>query len=100
MPNASNRLRKQAKKVSKELHKMNGTVRDAAHEKLREISKAGSERYEDGRSKVLRVERRLVHMIQRRPFRFALIATTVGVLLGGLWFRRSVLSRARTKDAI
>jgi len=100
MPNASDRLRKQAKKVSKELHKMNGAVRNATQQKLREISKTGAERYEDGRSKVLRVEHRLMHMIQRRPFRSALIATTVGVLLGGLWFRRSAPSRIRTKDAI
>ena len=51
MPTASDRLRKQAKKVSKEIHKMNGAVKDAAEDKLRKVRKNGSKRYEEGEAK-------------------------------------------------
>ena len=66
MLTANDRLRKQAKRVSKEVHKMNGTVKEAAQEKLRQIRKDGSKRYEEGRGKMRRAERGVV-MIYPRP---------------------------------
>ena len=50
MPTASDRLRKQAKKVSKEMHKMNGAVKDAAQETVHAIRRNGSDSYDAARS--------------------------------------------------
>ena len=52
MSTTSNRLRKQAKKVTEDLQEMGGTVRDAAQEKLGQVGETVSEYYEQGRDKV------------------------------------------------
>ena len=51
MVTANDRLRKQAKKVTKDLREMRGTAKDAAREMLRQIHKNGSQRYEQGAAK-------------------------------------------------
>jgi ElaB/YqjD/DUF883 family membrane-anchored ribosome-binding protein len=99
MPTSSDRLRKQAKKVTKEIHKMNGVVKDAAQEKLRQIRKNGSERYEQGRGKIHQTERGVVLLIRERPLRSVLIAAGIGVVFGGLWLRGLTMARAHTKSA-
>ena len=99
MPTASDRLRKQAKKVTKEIHRMNGAVKDAAENKLRKVRKNGSKHYEEGRSKMHQLERQVVQTIRERPIRSTLIAAGVGVVFGGFWFRRLTMGRARTINA-
>jgi len=99
MLTANDRLRKQAKKVAKEVHKMNGTVKQAAQEKLRKLRKDGSKRIEEGRGKMRRAERGVVRFIQERPLRSTLIALGVGFVFAGVWFRRLTMARARTKSA-
>ena len=98
MPTTSNRLRKQAKKVTKEIHKMHGAVKDAAQEKLRQIRQDGSDRYEQGREKINRAERGVVLFIRDRPLRSALIAAVIGLVFGGFWFHRLTMVPARTKN--
>ena len=85
---ANDRLRNQAKKVTKDLREMRGTAKDAAREMLRQIHMNGSQRYEQGRGKVQQAEGAVEHFIQRRPLKSVLIAAGVGVVLGGLLFRR------------
>jgi ElaB/YqjD/DUF883 family membrane-anchored ribosome-binding protein len=98
MPTTSDRLRKQAKKVTKELHKMNSTVKDAAQEKLQDIRNNGSEHYDNGRRKMRQTERRVTQLIRNRPLRSALIATALGVVLGGFMFRRLRAARVHTNS--
>ena len=97
MPMASNRLRKQTKRVNKEIHKMNGTVKNAAQERLRAIRSKGADGYEAARSSAYGFRTAILQVIRRRPTRFALFATGVGVLLGGFWFRHLVRARVRSK---
>jgi len=97
MPTASDRLRKQAKKLTKDLRELRGTAKDVAQEKLRKIRENGSIRYGEGRGKVHRAELTVEHLIQHRPFKSVLIATGVGVVLGGLWIRRMMKSPAHAK---
>ena|SRR5438552_18126458 len=99
MPTASDRLRKQAKKVAKEIHKMNGAVKGAAEDKLRKVRKNGSKRYEEGRSKMHQWEHQMVQTIRGRPIRSTLIAAGIGVVLGGFWFRRLIMAWTRAKNA-
>ena len=98
MVTANNRLRKQAKRVAKEVHNMNGTVKKAAQEKLRQIRKDGSKRYEEARGKMRLAERGVVKSIRDRPLRSTLIALGVGVVFAGVWFLRFT-KWARSKSA-
>jgi ElaB/YqjD/DUF883 family membrane-anchored ribosome-binding protein len=99
MATASDRLRKQAKQVRKSLREMRGTAKDVAQEALQHIRENGSERYAQGRGKVLRAEHAVEHYIQQRPLKSVLIAAGVGVVLGGYWLRRMTAARARSKSA-
>ena len=67
MLTANDRLRKQAKKVAKEVHKMNGTVKEAAQEKLRKVRKNGSKRYEEGRGKMHRADATWCNLFETDP---------------------------------
>ena len=69
MPTARDRIRKHVKRVVKEIHRMNGVAKETAQEKLREIRKQGSNRYEEGRDKVQQLERRVGRLIRDRPLR-------------------------------
>ena len=99
MSPASDRLKKQAKKVTKEIHNMNGAVKDVAQERLRQIRKTGSKHFDAGRGKIHQAERHMVLFIRDRPIRSALIAAAIGVVFGGYWYRRLTMGRARTKSA-
>ncbi len=95
MSATSDRLRKQAKKVAKDLHGVRVAAADVAHEKLREIRKNGSQHYNEGRSKVYQFEHQVVQIIRERPFRSALIAAGAGAVFGGYWIRRLMKAQAR-----
>ena len=98
MPTASDRLRKQAKKLTKGLRELRGTAKIVAQEKLRQIRENGSMRYDEGRGKVHRAELTVERLIQHRPFKSVLIAAGVGVVLGGFWIRRMMKPPAHTKN--
>jgi ElaB/YqjD/DUF883 family membrane-anchored ribosome-binding protein len=95
----NNRLRKRAKKVTKDLRKLSGTVQHVAQKKFRHLRANASEYYEQGRDQVQHAERAVEHLIQKRPLKSVLIAAGVGIVLGGFLFRRIATARARTKSA-
>jgi len=85
---ATDRLRKQASKVTEDLQEIVGTARDAARENLGQLRENAAECYEQGRDRVQNVERALEHSIRTRPFLSVLIAAGVGLLLGRFGMRR------------
>ena len=91
----SNRLRKQARKVTKDLHKMADIAGKEVRKNLRQLRATVSERYEQRRGKVHEFARKSVQFIVDRPFESTLIAAGVGLVLGRFWFRRC---RARRTD--
>ena len=99
MTTANDRLRKQAKKVTKGLHELRGTAKDAARETLRHIRENGLDRYAQGRGKVHQAEHAIEKFIQKRPLKSVLIAVGVGVVLGGYCLRCLATARGRTKSA-
>ena len=74
MATASERLRKQAKKVTEGLREMRGTAKDAARETLRHVRENGSKHYAQGRAKVHQTENALEHFIQKHERMGALFA--------------------------
>ena len=99
MATTSDRLRKRARKVTKDLHKMNGIVRNGVRKNLRKLGADTSGYYEHGIGKMHQAERRAVQIIRDRPIRSALIAVGVGLVLGGFWFLRFTTARPHTKSA-
>ncbi len=97
MITATDRLTKQAKKVTKDLRELTGSAKDAAQEKLRQLRANASERCEQGRDKVRQAERAVERFIQSRPLKTVLIAAGIGAFLGGLWCRRIATARTRKK---
>ena len=85
---ATDRLRKQAKEVTKDLQEMGGAARDAALEKLGQLCANASEYYEQGRGQAENVERTVERFIRARPLGSVLIAAGVGLLFGRFWMRR------------
>ena len=87
---ASARVRKQAKKGTKDLEEMGATARDAAQEKVGQLREDASEYYEQGRDKVRDVVCASAQFVRERPFTSLLIGAGVGWLLGRfwLWMRR------------
>ena len=85
---AAERLRSQAREVSRDLQAMGGTVRDAAQEQLGQMRDNASEYYEQGRDKAHQVKRTLEQFIMDQPLKSLLIAAGVGLLFGRFWMRR------------
>jgi len=99
MATASERLRKQAKQMTKDLRKMRGTAKSAARETLERIRENSSQRYALGRGKVHQTESAVKQFIQKRPLKSVLIAASVGALFGSFWLRRLTTRGAGTKSA-
>jgi ElaB/YqjD/DUF883 family membrane-anchored ribosome-binding protein len=85
---ATERLRKQARKVTKDVQKMSGIATNAAQEKLGQLRDNASEYYEQGRDKVHDVQRTVEQFIREKPVKSVLIAAGVGLLFGRFWMRR------------
>jgi ElaB/YqjD/DUF883 family membrane-anchored ribosome-binding protein len=98
MATTSDRLRKRARKVTKDLHKMNGIARNGVRKNLRKLGANTSGYYEHGIGKMHQAERRAVQIIRDRPIRSALIALGVGLVLGGFWFLRFTTARPHTNS--
>ena len=85
---AAERLRRQAREVSRDIQAMGGTVRDAANEKIGQMGDNASELYEQGRVKAHDVKRTFEQFIMDQPLKSLLIAAGVGLLFGRFWMRR------------
>ena len=85
---ASDRLGKQARKVTEDLQDLGGIAGDAAQEKLGQLRENASDYYEEGREKVHQVERTFEQFIRDQPLKSILIAAGVGLVLGRFWMRR------------
>ena len=88
MSKTSDRLGKQAREVTEDLRAMGETVRDAAQEKLDQVSEKASECCEQGRDKVHGVASACEQFLRQRPLTCVLLAAGVGLLLGRFWLRR------------
>ena len=88
MSTASDQIGKQAKKVTEDLLKMGGTVKDAAQEELGQLGEKAAEYCEQGRDKVHGVACACEQYLRERPLRSVLIAAGIGWLLGRLWKNR------------
>jgi ElaB/YqjD/DUF883 family membrane-anchored ribosome-binding protein len=93
MATRSDRIGKQVKKVTKDLHKMNGIARKGAQKNLRKLGENASGYHEQVVGKMHRIERRGLQIIQNRPLGAALIAAGIGLALGAFWLRRLTMAR-------
>ncbi len=84
----SERLGKQARRVTEDLKELGGIAGDAAQEKLGQLRDNASGYYEDGREKVHQAERSFEQFIRDQPLKSILIAAGVGLVLGRFWMRR------------
>jgi ElaB/YqjD/DUF883 family membrane-anchored ribosome-binding protein len=88
MSTASERLGKQAKEVTKDLQELGGTVKNAAQEKLGQVSEKAAEYFGKGRDRVQGVACACEQFVRERPLRSVLMAAGLGWLLGRFWKRR------------
>jgi ElaB/YqjD/DUF883 family membrane-anchored ribosome-binding protein len=87
MSTTRDRLGAQAKEVSKGLKEMGDTVRDAAQEKLGQVSEDATEIHELGRDNVHGVLCHFEQYVRERPVKSVLIAAGIGLLFGRFWMR-------------
>jgi ElaB/YqjD/DUF883 family membrane-anchored ribosome-binding protein len=85
---ASDRLRKQATKVTADIKELGGIAGAAAQEKLGQWRDNASAQYAEGQERVHQAERTFEQLIGTHPVKSLLIAAGVGLLLGRLWMRR------------
>lgn len=85
---ASDRLREQARTVTRDIQEIGGIARDAAEEKFEQIQENASELCDEGREKVRQAARSLEQYVAEKPLTSLLIAAGVGLLLGHFWRRR------------
>ena len=88
MSTTGDRLVAQAKEVSEDLKEMADIVRNAAQEKIGQVSENAAEYVEQGRDKVHDVAGACEQYVRERPLRSILIAAGIGLLLGRFWTRR------------
>jgi len=82
------RIREQARVVTKDVQELGGVVRDVAQEKLGELREGAVEYYELARGKARHAEDAVAQFIGRRPIASLLIGLGVGLLVGRFWPRR------------
>jgi len=88
MTTLSDRINKQAAKVTEDLQEMGGTVGNAAQVQAVQLRDDAAEFYEQGRHKILDLACSCEHAVRQRPFQSLLVAAGVGVLFGRFWRRR------------
>jgi ElaB/YqjD/DUF883 family membrane-anchored ribosome-binding protein len=88
MSTTSDRLGKQAKQVTSNLQGMGETVRDAAREKLGQLTESASGYCEQGRANVHGIAYACEQYLRQRPVMTVLTAAGIGWLLGRFWKRR------------
>lgn len=84
----SERLRAQAKEVSRDRKEMGGIAKDAAQEQLGHSRENATKCYEQGRDKVRGTACAAEQYIRERPVTSVVIAAGVGLLFGRFCMRR------------
>jgi len=84
---ATDRLRAQAREVTKDLKEMGHIANEAVQENVGQMRENASEYYELGRDGVHKVERTFKQFIREQPLKSLLIAAGVGLVLGRFWRR-------------
>jgi len=84
----SDRINKQAVKVTEDLQEMGGDVSHAAQERAVQLRDTAAEYYEKGQHKILDVVCSCEQAVRQRPFQSLLVAAGVGLLFGRFWKRR------------
>jgi ElaB/YqjD/DUF883 family membrane-anchored ribosome-binding protein len=85
---ATDRIRDQARVVTKDVQELGGVVRDVAREKLGELREGVAEYYAQGRAKSRHAEDAVEGFIKQRPITSTLLGIGLGVLFGRFWMRR------------
>ena len=85
---ANGRFGRKARTVTQDLQELGGMAREMAQEKVAQLRASASEYCEEGRDKVQQVERGFEQFVRQQPLKSILIATGVGILLGGFWMMR------------
>jgi ElaB/YqjD/DUF883 family membrane-anchored ribosome-binding protein len=85
---ASDRIRDQARVVTKDVQELGGIVREVAQKKLGEAREGAAEFYEQARGKARHAEDAVGDFIGRRPITSVLLGLGLGLLFGRFWMRR------------
>jgi len=85
---ASDRIRDQARVVTKDVQELGGVVRDLAQEKLGELREGAAEYYEQARGKARQAEDVAGGFIRQRPITSVLLGVGLGLLFGRFWMHR------------
>jgi ElaB/YqjD/DUF883 family membrane-anchored ribosome-binding protein len=85
---ASDRIREQARAVTKDVQQLGGIVRDVAQEKFGELRQGAAEYYGQARGKARQAEDAVADFIGRRPITSVLLGVGFGLLFGRFWMRR------------
>ena len=85
---ASDRIRDQARVVTKDVQELGGIVRDVAQEKFGELREGAADCYQQARVKARRAEDTVGEFIGRRPITSVLLGLGLGLLFGRFWMRR------------
>ena len=87
-PAASDRLGKQARKVTEDIQELGGIAGDAARERLGQLRENATDYYEEGRERARQAERTFEQFIRDHPRKSLLIAAGVGLVFGRFWMSR------------
>jgi ElaB/YqjD/DUF883 family membrane-anchored ribosome-binding protein len=85
---ASDRIRDQARVVTKDVQELGGIVRDVAQEKFSDLREGAVEYYSQGKSKACQAEDAVGGFIRERPITSVLLGVGLGLLFGRFWMRR------------
>jgi len=85
---ATDRLREQAREVTKELQEMGNIANDAVRENLGQLQDQASDYYQQGRDQACRAEHTFEQFIKEHPLKSILIAAGAGLFVGRFWLRR------------
>jgi ElaB/YqjD/DUF883 family membrane-anchored ribosome-binding protein len=85
---ASDRIREQARVITKDVQELGGIVRDVAQEKLGELRDGAVEYYGQARGTACQAEDAVGRFIKQRPITSILLGAGFGLLVGRFWMRR------------
>ena len=85
MSNTTDQFAQQAQHVTEDLHKMGGTVSDAAQETLGQVREKAAESYAQAQDKIHGVACACEQYVRQQPLRAVLMAAGIGWLVGRFW---------------
>ena len=87
MATTTERLGRQAKKVTEDFEEMGATVRDAARKESAKVGEKAAEYGKQGQEEVHGIACNCEQFLRHRPLASVLLAAGVGWLLGRFWKR-------------